>query len=158
MRLRRLMLFGFAAMVVAPLALAWAGRPTSPAPKPATRTGPPPAWAEAPSKSTWLAYSGYCWKTVCADYLPPASRPDLPTIAIARGTIVRLHFAFRPSKITLTSLGATTSQKNLTPAQVVTWKPSAAAVFTLSLKGALGTVAYPAKIGFRQTIENGRSF
>ena len=149
MRLRLLMLFAFAAMVVTPFALAWAGRPTSPAPKAATRTGPRAAWAETVSKSTWLAYSGYCWKTVCADYLPPASRPDLPTIAIARGTVVRLHFAFRPSKITVTSLGATTSQKTLTPAQVVAWKPLAAGVFTLSLKGALGTVGYAAKVRFR---------
>lgn len=149
MRFRPLLVAAVLAAACAPAALAWAGRPASPAPKPATTTGPPPAWAATASRSTWLAYSGYCWKTVCADYLPPASRPDLPTITIVRGASIRVHFGFRPSKVSVTRLGPTTSTTSLSPAQLVIWKPAAAGVFTFSLKGSAGTVSYAAKVRFR---------
>ena len=149
MRFRSFLVAAAVAAACAPTALAWAGRPVSSAPKPATAAGPPPAWAETASRSSWLAYSGYCWRTVCADYLPPASRPDLPTIGIVRGASIRIHFGFRPSKVTVTTLGKPTSTRSLAPAQVVTWRPTAAGVFTFSLKGSNGTVGYAAKIRVR---------
>lgn len=149
MLFRSLLIPALVGATLAPTALAWAGRPTSPAPRPATASGPPPAWAETSSRSNWLAYSGYCWKTVCADYLPPASRPDLPTLGIVRGASIRIHFGFRPSRTSVTTLGATTSTRSVPPAQVVTWRPTAEGVFTLSLKGPAGTVGYAAKIRFR---------
>jgi hypothetical protein len=148
MRFRSFLVAAAAAATCAPAALAWAGLPVSSAPKPATAAGPPPAWAETASRSKWLAYSGYCWKTICADYLPPASRPDLPTIRIARGASIRIHFGFRPSKVSVTTLGTTTSTRSLAPTQVVMWRPTAAGVFTFSLKGSHGTVGYAAKIRF----------
>lgn len=149
MRCRSLLVAAALAAAFVPAALAWAGRPASPAPKPATAAGPPPAWAETASRSSWLAYAGYCWKTVCADYLPPASRPDLPTLAIVRGASIRVHFGFRPSKVSVTTLSTPTSTRSLAPAQVVTWRPAAAGVITFSLKGSAGTVGYAAKIRFR---------
>lgn len=150
MRLRPVVIAASAAAATcAPLALAWAGHPAAPPPKPATPTGPPPAWAETPSTSSWLAYSAYCWKTVCAEYLPPASRPNLPTIRIARGTTVRAHFAFQPSKLSITTLGATTSTRSLAPARVARWRPTAAGVTTLSLKNSAGSVGYVVRVRFR---------
>lgn len=138
-----------AAVVAASAAFAWAGRPAQPPPKPATASGPPPAWAETASASKWLAYAGYCWRTVCADYLPPASRPDLPAIRIARGARLRLHFGFRPTTLVVTTLASTTSRQTVTPAQVVIWRPKRQGAATLSLKGAGGSVTYAVRIGFR---------
>ncbi len=130
-------------------ALAWAGPPTAAPPKPATAGGPSPAWAETASRSSWLAYSGYCWKTACVDYLPPASRPDLPVVSIARGGSVRFHFGFRPTSVSVTVLGSTMTTAKLAAAQVVTWKPRTAGVFTLALKAAPGSASYAGRIRFR---------
>ena len=146
---RAVLTAGIVAATFAPAAFGWPGQPKVPAPRPATSSGPPPAWIESSSRSTWLAYSGYCWKTACADYLPPASRPDLPTISIVRGTAVRLHFGFRPSKVTITALGARTSTRNFVPAQIVTWSPRTAGIFTLSLRSPSGTVGYAGRVRFR---------
>ena len=135
---------------VAPAAaLAWAGPPAAAPPKPATAAGPLPAWAETASRSSWLAYSGYCWKTGCADYLPPASRPDLPVLTITRGGSVRFHFGFRPTSVSVTVLGSTTTTTNLAATQVVTWKPRTAGVFTLALKAPPGSAGYAGRIRFR---------
>src|SRR5437773_10984712 len=61
--------------VAAPaLAASWPGRPTAKPPA-LQQPGPPPGWVETHARWSWLAYSSYCWKTTCADYLPPASRP-----------------------------------------------------------------------------------
>lgn len=149
MRLRSFLAIAALAAVCVPAALAWPGRPASPAPKPATASGPPPAWAETATRSYWLAYAGYCWRTSCADYLPPASRPDLPTIVATRGAVLRLHFGFRPSRVTVTTLSGKTATRSLPPGQVVSWRPTTAGVFTISLKGAPGTTGYAAKIRFR---------
>jgi hypothetical protein len=130
-------------------ALAWAGPPAAAPPKPATTAGPLPAWAETASRASWLAYSAYCWKTACADYLPPASRPDLPVVTIVRGASIRFHFGFRPTSISVTVLGSTTATAKLAAAQVVTWKPRAAGVFTLALKAPPGSASYAGRIRFR---------
>ncbi len=149
MRVRSIIAITAVAGVCIPVALAWAGRPALPAPKPATAAGPPPAWAETTARSAWIAYSGYCWKTTCADYLPPASRPDVPTIRLARGASIRVHFGFRPTKLSITLLGAKTTTTAVAPAQVITWRPSEPGVATFSLKGSSGSASYAVKIRIR---------
>ena len=136
-------------LLVASTASAWNQQPSRPAPKPATPSGPPPAWVETTAASQWLAYSGYCWKTVCADYLPPASRSDLSSIVEAKGATVRFHFAFRPSSISVTTLGPKVVTRRLVSASVVSWRPPSEGVFTLALKAPSGTAGYVGRIRFR---------
>ena len=149
MRVRWIIVGSAVAAVCVPAALAWSGRPAPPVPKPATAAGPPPAWAETSTKSVWLAFSGYCWKTTCADYLPPASRPDLPTIRLAHGAGIRVHFGLRPSKLSITLLGAKTTTRTVAPVQVITWRPGESGVATFSLKGSSGSASYAARIRIR---------
>ena len=149
MRTQAVLAGGIVAATFAPAAFGWPGQPKVPAPRPATASGPPPAWIESSRQTTWLAYSGYCWKTVCADYLPPASRPDLPTFAIVRGAAIRLHFGFQPSKVTITALGARTSTRSFAPAQVIIWRPRTDGIFNVSLRSSSGTVGYAERLRFR---------
>ena len=60
--------------------------------------GPPPAWMEDGFRSRWLAYGGYCWRTMCVDMLPPESQPELPRVRVAPGRVLRVHLAFEPAR------------------------------------------------------------
>ena len=68
--------------------------------------GPPPAWVETDAGDQWLAYSSFCWFTgtagVCADYIPPRLRTDLPRIVVARGATVWIHLGFIPNEVSVT--------------------------------------------------------
>src|SRR5213592_4291796 len=110
------------ALTTAALAASWPGRPTTAPPK-LTQPGPPPAWIETHTTARWLAYSSYCWKTRCVDYLPPASRPDLPRVRVARGGVVRIHFAFVPKDVRVTLLSTPPRRAKLPAALIVEWKP-----------------------------------
>jgi hypothetical protein len=68
--------------------------------------GPPPAWIETEDGSYWLAYSSYCWKTTCVDYVAIADRDDVPTVPVREGELVRFHLGFEPSELSL-SYGST---------------------------------------------------
>lgn len=140
---------GVALAFAASVAHAWPGRPVAPPPKPATSAGPPPAWAETVTAAKWLAYAGYCWKTGCADYLPPASRPDLPTLTVRSGGSVRLHLGFTPRSAVVTMLSGASTRTRLALREVVLWRPKRQGIFTVSVKAAAGSVSYAARIRFR---------
>src|SRR5712691_5956673 len=74
----------------------WPGRPKGDPPR-LHQKGPPTAWIETPTRSTWLAYGSYCWTTLCVDMVPPAMRKDIPRVAVKRGDAVRVHLSFAPS-------------------------------------------------------------
>lgn len=82
------------------------GRPGSPPPKPAQPSGPPPAWVESATRSGWLDYGTYCWKTACADYIPPATRPGLRTFKANVGSTLRIHLGFTPKTLSARILPA----------------------------------------------------
>lgn len=74
---RRGALMAFA--LLAPLAGYALAAPPGPPPKPAGVPGaPPPAWIDSGTAEKWLAYSTYCWKVACVDYVSPEMRRDLP--------------------------------------------------------------------------------
>ena len=80
---RRGALVAFAVLALAGSAVAAPpGKPPKPAGVP---SAPPPAWIEAGTKEKWLAYSSYCWKIACVDYVSPEMRKDLPVLTIRRG-------------------------------------------------------------------------
>src|SRR6266508_6281823 len=95
----KLAIVASAAALGAPAALAWPGRPPVRPPSPPADGAPPPAWVETQTRSNWLAYGSYCWTpsdghAACVDMIPPQSRPELPTVRVARGSTVRIHLAF----------------------------------------------------------------
>lgn len=137
-----------AAAVLTGTALAWPGRPTAAPPRPAQPHGPPPAWAESPTTALWLGYSSYCWRTGCADYIPPAERPDLPRLRVKRGTTVRIHFAFAPTAVTIRSFPSKRLVR-LRAARVTTWRPIDAGVAVVEIKAAGGSASYAVRLIWR---------
>jgi hypothetical protein len=128
------------------LASAWPGPPASKPPR-LQQPGPPPAWIETRTKSTWLAYSSYCWKTTCADFLPPASRTDLPIVRVVRGAAVRIHFAFVPRDARVTLISAHAGKRTtLQAARIATWRPSASGVAVVETHAAAGSASYAARV------------
>src|SRR3954447_8967592 len=60
------------------------------------RFGPPRAWVRVAGRSTWMAFSSFCWTGpegtgMCADYVAPPERTDLPEIAPRRGDDLTFH-------------------------------------------------------------------
>jgi hypothetical protein len=107
--------------------------------------GPPPAWLELPGTDRWLAYSSFCWKTLCADFLPPQMRTDLPRVKVAPGKLVRFHLGFRPSSLSLQRIGAQRTWK-LAAARVSSWKVAARGVYVLDAGGPGGSAGYAFRI------------
>jgi hypothetical protein len=75
------------------------GPPADPPPKVGGTFGggPPPAWIEIGTRSGWLAYGSYCWRTACVDMVPPESRSDLPRIKVRPRQMLRVHLGFTPA-------------------------------------------------------------
>lgn len=129
-------------LVVAPSAAAWPGRPPNP-PAVQGTTGPPPAWLETPTRSLWLAFSSFCWNTVCADYMPPQSRTDLPLLSLRRGANVRLHLAFKPTEVHATTfVGSRFTHTKLRPAKIVLWRPIRSGIVSFDVRAPQGSAAY----------------
>jgi len=125
----------------------WPGPPVAAAPRVKGAAGPPPAWLETRTRSLWLAYSSFCWKTTCADYLPPQSRTDLPVIAVHRGAMVRVHFAFAPRQVHATTfVGTTLKHAILAPGRIVTWRPRLTGVVSFDVRGAAGSASYAFRV------------
>jgi hypothetical protein len=110
--------------VLAPLA-----RALPPGQPPKRGGGPPPAWLEKPGADRWLAYSTYCWTTMCADYVAPQLRTDLPRVRLTRGTTVRFHLGFRPSSLTLARIGGRSWR--LPTTAVAGWQAAGPGVYLL---------------------------
>ena len=109
-RRRRRVVKRGALVTLAVLALAGSAvaAPPGKPPKPAGVPGaPPPAWIDAGAAEKWLAYSSYCWKNRCVDYISPEMRKDVPVLRIRRGQSVTLHLGFVPSQLSV-SQGAKT--------------------------------------------------
>jgi hypothetical protein len=133
------------ALVVAAPASAWPGRPVAPPPKPAQPGGPPPAWAESATRAIWLTYGSYCWHTTCADYLPPAARPDLATLKLTSGAVVRIHLGFTPRQLSIRRLPSGAAVP-LRPASVTSWRMRATGVYVLDVRGAGGSASYAVRV------------
>jgi hypothetical protein len=143
MRLRRL-----AILLVLPLAFTAVSqaKPGTPPPNVAGTTGePPPAWFALGGRSDWLAYSSFCWTTTCVDFLPPARRTDLPTIAARPGQRLGIHLAFVPRSI-LVRLLATRQAYPLIAARDTSWRVRGSGAILIEARGARGSASYAARI------------
>jgi hypothetical protein len=136
-------------MSASAFAATWPGRPVAKPPK-LSQSGPPPAWIETHTKSSWLAFSSYCWKTTCADYVPPQSRTDLPIVVVRRGARVRIHFAITPSQVHATTfVGTKLKHVTLQRTRTVSWTPTLTGVVSFDVRGASGSASYVARVRVR---------
>ena len=152
-----LSIFGAVAASAA-AAAGWAGPPRSPAPR-LTQQGPPPAWVETRTKTSWMAFSSYCWsapagattrKAVCADMIPPQSRTDLPMLSVRRGEVVRIHLAYVPRGVHLTLYRAMSFRHYvLPPRRVLIWRAAGTGVAALDVRAAAGTASYLVRMSAR---------
>jgi hypothetical protein len=134
-------------LVAAAPAAGWPGPPRTAAPHVKGASGPPAAWLETRARSVWLAFSGYCWKTTCADFPPPQSRTNLPVVRVRRGALVRVHFAFTPSEVHATTFAATTFRHAaLRPARTTGWRPTRAGVVSFDVRAPSGSASYLVRV------------
>jgi len=124
--------------------LAGSARATPPGPPPvAGRGGPPPAWIETATGARWLAYSGYCWNSICVRVRSPATRTDLPVVRGTAGKMASVHFGFAARAVGVSVLGApkTTS---LPAGRIVSWRVARKGITVISATapGGRGTVSY----------------
>lgn len=132
----------------APVALAWPGRPSSPPPKTGLAGAPPPAWIETKTKSVWLLYGSYCWKTSCVDMIPPETRPGLPVFTVPRGTLMRIHLGFRAKSASI-SVDKKPIRVKLDPTKrIISWPASRGGILMVSARAA-GDASYVARLRIR---------
>ena len=116
-------------------------------PKPAGVPGaPPPAWIEAGTAEKWLAYSTYCWKVACVDYISPEMRKDLPVLKIRRGQPVTVHLGFVPSELSVSQGDRT---RRLVPRRTATWRPVAGVASIFAVRKAGGDASYAVRLKVR---------
>jgi hypothetical protein len=147
MKLRALILLtAFAAF--APVALAWPGRPSAPPPKTGIAGAPPPAWIETKSRSAWLLYGSYCWRTSCIDMIPPETRPGLPVVVVPRGTLVRIHLGFRATSASV-SVDKKTIRPQVDPTRrIISWPAGRGGILLVFVRAA-GDASYVARLRVR---------
>ena len=81
---------------------------------------------------------------------PPQSRTDLPTLAVGRGEVVRIHLAFAPRTAHLTLFrGLSFKHYVLVPRRVLTWRAATSGVAALDVRAAPGTASYLVRVRFR---------
>jgi hypothetical protein len=125
--------------------------PPGPPPKVAgTGVSPPPAWVEAGATQKWLAYSSYCWRTACVDFLPPTMRTDVPSLAVRRGRIATLHFRFLPKTVSVSMVKPAGKSVKLRPARIVSWQPRANGLAMVAVTAAGGDASYLVRIKLRR--------
>jgi hypothetical protein len=130
-----------AGVSVAAAFVAGTAKATPPGPPPTAGPGaPPPAWVELTKVSRWLAFSGYCWDSVCVRPRAPSTRTDLPVIRVPAGRIVRIHFGF-PARSIAVSVGSRVG--SLPAGRLVSWRVARKGISVISATApGHGTVSY----------------
>ena len=135
------------AVLLALLASGASAKPGTPPPNVAGTTGePPPAWFALGARSGWLAYSSFCWTTVCVDFLPPARRTDLPKLAARPGQTLQIHLGFAPRSVLVRVL-ETNKAYPLVARRDTSWRVRGSGVILVEARGAKGSASYAARLG-----------
>ena len=132
-----------------PAAFAWPGAPKAPRPAPPRPGAPPPAWIETQAKSAWLFYGTYCWKTTCADLIPPDTRPGLPVFTVLRGQTLRVHLGFAARSATASIDRLKVTAKLDARRHIVSWSAGRAGILTISARASSGSASYVAQLRIR---------
>jgi len=147
--MRRLASVALAALAFCvPPALAWPGAPKTPPPAQPQPGAPPPAWIETQATSAWLFYGSYCWKTTCADLIPPETRPGLPVFTAKRGRTLRVHLGFAATSATVSIDRRKVPAKFDARKRVVSWSAARAGILTVFAR-ASGDASYVARLRVR---------
>ena len=112
--------------------------------RPAFPVLPPPAWIEAGTAEKWLAYSTYCWKVACVDFISPEMRKDLHAEDQARPT--------RDGASRLRPVPAERDQgrtRRLVPRRTATWRPVAGVASIFAVRKAGGDASYAVRLKVR---------
>jgi hypothetical protein len=129
----------------APAALAWPGPPKTHPPKPPAPGAPPPAWIGTISKSAWLAFGSYCWKTSCVDMIPPETRPGLPSVTVSRARTVRVHLGFAAGTAMVAIDKKRVVAKLDATKRIVSWTAMRGGFLVVSARAA-GSASYVARL------------
>ncbi len=128
-------------------ASAW---PPPPAPE-HSKGSPPPAWIETSRAERWLAYSSYCWTTptrgLCADYIDPFRRTDLPRFGVGKGEVVRVHLGFLPTEAYVT-IGKRTFRPE--PSQILEVRVRTSGVLVVHVYGRRGDAGYVGRFAVKE--------
>lgn len=73
-------------------------------------------------------------------------RSDVPTVTVRRGQLVRLHFSFVPSSLTVSRIGG--GSRRLAPARTVSWRPTAG-LYAITAKAKARSAGYLVRIRVR---------
>lgn len=130
-------------------------KPSGPPPELDGVEGPPPAWVETRDGALWLAYSGFCWETTCADYeAPTCDNPRIPELVLESGDEIRFHLGYEPKEVVVSFFrqwgAATTNEAQLASERAPTWavdRPGPFALHATSLER--GDASYAGCIRFR---------
>jgi hypothetical protein len=103
--------------------------------------GPPRAWLETTSGSTWLSTGSYCWTdprhSLCVDGVAPSCDvPSVPHVEVAPNETVHAHLGFDPTEASVE--GASPALHGRT----VSWKASRDGAFSLFTRLQGGDVSY----------------
>jgi hypothetical protein len=146
--MKRVLVTPLAALSLAvPAALAWPGPPKAPPPPPPQPNGaPPPAWIETQTKSAWLFWGSYCWKTACVDMIPPQTRPGLPVFTANRATTIRVHLGFAAKQASITINGHAVRANLAATKRIISWPAGRAGILTVSTRAIAGDASYVARL------------
>jgi hypothetical protein len=87
-----------------------------------------------------LAVSSWCWSRHCGAPLARSGRPA----AVARGSTVRVHFAFAPTAARVAIGGATVIV--LRHGSEISWRAAKSGGMTVNVTGVKGFVAYVGRL------------
>ncbi len=76
---------------------------------------------------------------MCADYVPPSLRRDIPTVTVRRGEVARIHFGFRPRRVTV-------GTQKLAPGRVARWRVTKAGLALIFVLAPAGDASYVVRI------------
>jgi hypothetical protein len=144
----RARLIGLALALVSALALATGAAAAPPPPAPEhPRGAPPPAWIETSRAERWLAYSSYCWTSptrgLCADYVDPFRRTDLPRFGVTKGEVVRIQLGFVPTEAYVT-IGKRTVRPE--PSRILEVRVRSSGVLVVHVYGPRGDAGYVGRL------------
>jgi hypothetical protein len=122
--------------------------PRTPAPPPPQPGAPPPAWIESQTRSAWLFFDSYCWKTSCVEMIPPETRPGLPVFTVARGETVRVHLGFVPTSATVSIDNGKIPARLDAKKRIVSWAVARAGIVRVAARAA-GSATYTARLRIR---------
>jgi hypothetical protein len=130
-------------------AIAWAaGSAGAPPEDPPVLKGhnddPPPAYVVASRGSTWLAFSSYCWKSTCADFIPAVCADrGIPKLYLRRGEVIHFHLGFLPKSKSVW-ISFKRGMQSLPAARTIAWRVRHGGFFSLGARVRVGSANFSA--------------